>query len=179
MSAKLYGLLAEFRSADELAAATQRALQYGYKAVEAYSPFPIEGLGEMLGAKTNGIARSTLCGGIVGGAAAYFLQWYAAVIDYPINVGGRPLHSWPAFIPITFEMVVLGAALGAVFSLMRSNGLPRLRHPLFGARDFDLASRNRFFLCIDRSDARFDATTTREFLQSLQPLHLSEVRHDE
>jgi hypothetical protein len=175
-NAILYGLLAEFSGADALSDATRTVLQNGYRHVEAYSPFPIEDLGAMLGADERGIARWTFYGGIAGGIGAYFLQWYSAVVDYPINVGGRPLHSWPAFIPITFEMAVLGAAVAAIAGMLRRSGLPRLRHPLFAARDFELASRNRFFLVIKSDDKQFDIETTQKFLQSLQPLRIGEVK---
>jgi hypothetical protein len=105
----------------------------------------------------------------------YFLQWYTAVIDYPIDAGGRPLHSWPAFIPPTFELTVLGAALAIFFGLWMLNGLPRLRHPLFDAPEFDLASRNRFFLCVLASDPRFAAVEVRAFRAGLQPIRVVDV----
>jgi len=111
----------------------------------------------------------------VGGAGGFFLQWYAAVVDYPINVGGRPTNSWPAFIPITFEMTVLFAALTAVVSMLVANGLPRLRHPVFNATDFGLATRNRFFLCLRADAPKFDATQARRFLERLEPLKIVEV----
>ena len=129
----------------------------GYRNVEAYAPFSVEGLAEALGFARNRVALITLLGGILGGAGIYFLQWYSAVIDYPINIGGRPLHSWPAFIPATFECTVLGAALAAFFGMLILNGLPRLHHPVFNAPDFDLATRNRFFLCIEAADGRLRA----------------------
>src|SRR5207245_11027981 len=129
---------------------------HGYTRAEAYSPFPLEGMEDVVGLERNWVAPATLLGGLVGGAGTYFLQYYAAVIDYPINVGGRPLHSWPAFIPATFEMTVLGAALAAFFGMLILNGLPKLYHPIFNAPEFDLASRNRVFLCIESRGPRFD-----------------------
>jgi hypothetical protein len=111
----------------------------------------------------------------VGGGATYFLQWYAAVVDYPINIGGRPLHSWPAFIPATFEITILGAAVAAVVTMLVLNGLPRLYHPLFEVEEFELASRNRFFLCLPARDPVFAPGFARDLLAELHPLLLREV----
>jgi hypothetical protein len=144
----IYGLMAEFASADKLLEAARRARDSGHARIEAYSPFPIEGLDEAIGFPGSRVPLATLIGGFLGGAGGFLLQWYAAVIDYPINIGGRPPNSWPAFIPITFEMTVLAAALTAVISMLVANGLPRLRHPVFEAKDFELSTRNRFFLCL-------------------------------
>lgn len=175
MSAPLYGLMAEFTSADALLDATHRARDAGYREIEAYAPFSVEGLTEALGCKSNRIPLITLLGGIAGGLGGYLLQWYSAVIDYPINSGGRPLHAWPAFIPATFETTVLGAALAAFFGFVILNGLPRLYHPVFNATDFDLASRNRFFLCIRASDRQFERGRTQSFLRSLQAQRVVDV----
>ena len=117
----------------------------------------------------------TLCGGILGGAGGYFMQWYSAVISYPINVGGRPLNAWPSFIPITFEMAVLGAALAGFFGMLALNRLPRLRHPVFGAPHFDLASRSRFFLCLRSGDPKFDAGRARSWLEQNGARQVSEI----
>jgi hypothetical protein len=171
----LYGLLAEFPSADALCAAARHARANGYTRVEAYSPFAIEGLDDIVGADKGWIAPLTLLGGILGGAGTYFLQWYAAVVDYPINIGGRPLHSWPAFIPATFEITILGAALAAVLAMLVLNGLPQLYHPLFEVEEFELASRNRFFLCLPARDPVFAPGPARDLLEGLQPLLLREV----
>lgn len=172
----VYGLVAEFGDDKALVEATRSARAAGYRHVDAYAPFSVEGLSEALGFRTDRVPLITLLGGIVGGVGAYFLQWYTAVVDYPINSGGRPLHSWPAFIPATFEMTVLGAALAAFFGMLILNGLPRLVHPIFNAPDFDLASRNRFFLCIESRDSRFELEGTRAFLKQLEPIKVSEVR---
>jgi len=171
----IYGLLAEFRDAEALVDATARATDAGYRKVDAYAPFSVPGLADALGFRKDRVALITLIGGIVGGIGIYLLQWYSAVIDYPINSGGRPLHSWPAFIPATFECTVLGAALAAFFGYLILNGLPRLHHPVFNARDFDLATRNRFFLCVEAADPRFDRSATQRFLESLAPLRVTEV----
>jgi len=170
-----YGLVAEFASDQLLVDAGRRARGAGYRYIDAYAPFSVEGLSDALGFRGDRVALITLVGGILGGIGAYFLQWYTAVIDYPINAGGRPLHSWPAFIPATFEMTVLGAALAAFFGMLILNGLPRLVHPIFNTPDFDLASRNRFFLCIEARDPRFDPGETRAFLDSLEPMRIAEV----
>lgn len=171
----VYGLLAEFKDAEALVDATARVTAAGYRKVDAYAPFSVPGLADALGFRRDRVALITLLGGIAGGAGIYFLQWYSAVIDYPINAGGRPLHSWPAFIPATFEMTVLGAALAAFFGMLILNGLPRLVHPIFNTPDFDLASRNRFFLCIEARDPRFEPGETRAFLDSLEPMRVAEV----
>lgn len=175
MMDKPFGLLAEFATADLLLDAAHRARQAGYTAMEAYAPFPVEGLSEAVGFKGNRVPLVTLLGGVAGGAATYFMLWYSAVIDYPINVGGRPLHSWPSFIPPTFEITILGAACAAVFGMLIMNGLPRLRHPLFDVPDFDLASRNRFFLFLPASDPAYDEQRSKAWLDGLQPLLLREV----
>jgi len=171
----LYGLLAEFPSAESLCAAVRHVRARGWTRVEAYTPFAIEGLDEIIGADKRWIAPLTLLGGIVGGAATYFLQWYAAVVDYPINIGGRPLNSWPAFIPATFEITILGAAIAAVVTMLVLNGLPRLYHPLFEVEEFELASRNRFFLCLPARDPVFAPGFARDLLGELHPLLLREV----
>ena len=171
----LYGLLAEFPTADSLCAAARHVREHGYTRVEAYSPFAIEGLDEIVGADKGWIAPLTLLGGLLGGAGTYFLQWYAAVVDYPVNIGGRPLHSWPAFIPATFEITILGAALAAVVTMLVANGLPRLHHPLFEVEEFELASRNRFFLCLPARDPVFAPGPARDLLADLHPLLLREV----
>lgn len=170
-----YGLMAELASADALVAATLRAREAGYSRVEAYSPFPIEGMPEAIGFERSRVPLATLIGGLLGGAGGFFLQWYSAVIDYPINSGGRPLNSWPEFIPVTFEMTVLGAALTAVVTMLVANGLPRLRHPVFNVPEFDHSTRNRFFICLRTDDPRFEDRPVRRFLQSLEPLRVLEV----
>ena len=175
MSAGIYGAMAEFESAEALLAAVRRARAAGYRRIEAYAPFPVEGLAEAIGFAGNRVPLFALLGGVAGGAGGYLMQWYSAVLSYPINVGGRPLHSWPSFIPVTFELTVLGAALAAVLGMLFLNGLPALYHPVFNAHDFDLATRNRFFLCLRADDAQFDVQRTRAFLDDLHPLRVVEV----
>jgi hypothetical protein len=166
-SPALYGLLAEFRTAEELTAAARAVCEAGYRRVEAYSPHPVEGLADALGFKRTRLPLIVLVGGICGGLAGYALQWWTTVVAYPLNIGGRPLHSWPAFIPVTFELTILGASLAAVLGMLALNGLPRPHHPLFNVPDFSLASQNRFFLCVEATDAKFDPKSTTEFFQQL------------
>jgi hypothetical protein len=171
-----YGMLAEFASAEQLLDAARHTRAAGYRQFEAYAPFPVEGLVEALGPRRRDpIPFITLIGGLLGGAGGYFMQWYSAVVSYPINVGGRPEHSWPSFIPVTFELAVLGAAVFAVCGMLVLNGLPRLYHPLFNCDAFELASRNRFYLCVRCSDRKYDARTVEQHLESLAPILVQEV----
>jgi hypothetical protein len=165
----IYGLLAEFEQADAVVDAAHKAYAAGYRQMNAYTPFPLEGLSEALGQKPTRLPWLVLIGGLVGGSAAYFMLYYASVVSYPLNVGGRPLHSWPAFIPITFEMTVLGAAFAAFFGMLALNGLPHPNHPLFAVPAFSLATRDRFFLCIQVRDPLFDIERTKHFLEELTP----------
>ena len=174
LPASLYGLLAEFETTDALVEAARRARAAGYRKMNAYTPFPVEGLSEALGQQPTRLPLIVLLGGLCGGITAYATMYYASVISYPINVGGRPLHSWPSFIPITFELTVLGASFGAFLGMLALNGLPHPHHPLFSVPAFSLASRDRFFLCIQRSDPLFQLETTRQFLESL-PARVHEV----
>lgn len=174
MSDALYGLAAEFETPETLMRAAEESYARGFRKMDAYAPFPIEGLAEAMG-KRNRIPLLVLLGGILGGVSAYYMQWFANVVSYPINIGGRPLHSWPAFVPITFELTVLGAALTAFFFSLGLSGLPRPYHPMFNLPQFERASQDRFFLCIEADDVRFDVIKTREFLQTLSPIQISEV----
>ena len=175
MAEPLYGLMAEFGDPKALVDATRRAYELGYRDLDAYSPIPLEELTEALGIHHTGVAPLVLLGGIVGGLSGYGLQYWVSAIAYPLNVGGRPLNSWPAFVPVTFEMTVLVAALTAVFGMIALNRLPMLYHPVFNVPRFALATRDRFFLCIEATDPKFDAHATREFLESFAPREVSEV----
>ncbi|MFN8005613.1 MAG: DUF3341 domain-containing protein [Terriglobia bacterium] len=171
----LYGLMAEFDSATALVAAAKRSHDHGYKKMDAYSPFPIEELSEAIEFHDRRLPLIVLCGGILGCLAGFFFQYWTAVIDYPVNVGGRPDFSWPSFIPVTFETTVLGASLGAVLGMLGLNGLPMPYHPVFNVGRFALASRDRFFLCVEAKDPKFDLEATRLFLESLGPRIVHEV----
>jgi hypothetical protein len=171
----LYGLMAEFDSSADLLDAAQRAYEEGYRRMDAYTPFPVHGLAEALGFHRTRLPLLVLLGGIAGCIGGYCLQYWVAAIDYPLNVGGRPLNSWPAFIPVTFELTVLVAALAAVLGMLALNRLPMPYHPVFNVPEFELASRNRFFLCIEAVDPKFDSGETKPFLESLKPRMVFEV----
>jgi hypothetical protein len=173
--APIYGLMAEFLTPEEVVEATRRAYERGYRRMDAYSPMPVEGLDEALGFQRSRMAAVVLIGGLIGGIGGYFMQWYSAVIHYPYNVGGRPFHSWPAFIPITFETTVLCASLAAVLGMLGLNGLPRPHHPVFNVPGFVRASHNRFFLCIQSIDPQFDPEATRRFLEEQHSQEISVV----
>lgn len=177
MRPPIYGLMAEFDNPSALVAAARRAREKGYRKLDAYSPFPIEELSEALELHGNRLARIVLTGGVIGMLAGYGLQYYIAAVHYPLNIGGRPLNSWPMFIPVTFEMTVLFASLAAFFGLLALNGLPKPYHPVFNVPGFALASRNHFFLCIEAVDPLFDRKQTAAFLESLEPKEVSEVAH--
>jgi hypothetical protein len=173
--AAVYGLIAEFEDPTALVAAAQRARLEGYRRMDAYSPFPIEELHEALGLAHTRLPLIVLIGGIVGGVGAYALQYWISAVAYPLNVGGRPLHSWPAFIPVAFECTILVAALSAVLGMLALNGLPMPYHPVFNVSRFALASRNRFFLCIESRDPKFDLDRTHRFLETLDAREVSIV----
>lgn len=171
----LYGLLAEFHQAEEILAAAQTVRAAGYRHVSGYTPFPVEGLFEVLEFKPSKLPLLVFGGALTGGLLGYGMQYYASVWSYPINIGGRPLHSWPSFLPITFELTVLGAAFAAFFGMLALNGLPHPYHPLFNVPEFKLASRNLFFLCVRSGDPMFDPVATRAFLEAL-PAKVYEVQ---
>ena len=171
----VYGLLAEFDKPQDVVAATRDAYAHGYRFMEAYTPFPVEGLAESLGFERNGIALVVLIGGVIGGLGGFLMQWYSAVVHYPLDVGGRPFNSWPMFMPITFELTILAASLSAVLGMLGLNGLPRPHHPLFNVPGFALASRNRFFLCLQARDPLFDIEASRRFLEQRAPRTISVV----
>jgi hypothetical protein len=174
-SSVIYGLMAEFDDANALVSATEQAHHEGYRRMDAYSPFPIEELHEALGSRHTRLPLIVLVGGLLGCIGGYALQYWSSVFAYPLNIGGKPLHSWPAFIPVTFECTILGASLFAVLGMLALNGLPMPYHPVFNVPRFALASRNRFFLCIEAKDPKFDIDATRRFLETLNPREVSTV----
>jgi len=171
----IYGMMAEFDSATALVAAAHRTQQAGYQKIDAYSPFPVEGLAEAIGFHRNAVPLVVLIGGLIGGLSGYLMQYWISAVSYPINVGGKPYHSWPAFIVVTFEMTILFAGLSAVFGMLALNGLPMPYHPVFNAPRFAFATKDRFFLIIFSSDTKYSAAETRRFLESLGPRSISEV----
>jgi len=172
---RIYGLMAEFETPDQLLDATEKAYQAGYRKMDAYSPYPIEGLADALRVRNTRLPLIVLAGGIIGAVVGYGMQYYASVWAYPLNVGGRPLHSWPSFIPVTFELMILLAAFAAVFGMFALNGLPQPYHPVFNVPNFELASRSHFFLCIEARDPVFDREETRLFLHSLGAKEVVEI----
>jgi hypothetical protein len=172
-----YGLMAEFDSPGELVDAAHRAREAGYRRMDAYSPYPIEELHEALHFHDNRLPIIVLIGGLTGALGGYLMQYFASVIDYPLNIGGRPMHSWPSFIPVTFELTILVAAFSAVFGMLALNHLPMPYHPVFNVPEFAAASRNRFFLCIEARDPKFDIEATAAFLEGLNPREVHEVAH--
>ena len=171
----LYGVIAEFTDPQELLEAANKAREAGYTELDAYSPFPIHGLAEAIGFHKSRLSIIVLTMGILGGIGGFFMCWYANVIAYPLNIGGKPYNSWPAWIPITFECTILLAALGAVFGMLALNGLPMPYHPVFNVRRFDSASRDKFFLVIQARDPMFKLDEARAFLQSLGPREVTDV----
>jgi hypothetical protein len=174
-SRSIHGLMAEFDDPSSLVAATHHAYQHGYRCMDAYSPFPIEELHEALGTRPTRLPLIVLIGGSIGCVGGYLLQYWTSAIAYPLNIGGKPFHSWPAFIPITFECTILVAALSAVLGMLALNGLPQPYHPVFNVPRFALASRNRFFLCIESNDPKFELEDTRRFLETLSPREVTTV----
>jgi len=171
----IYGLMAEFDSAQALVDAGRKTREAGYKKIDAYSPFPIEGLAEEIGMHFDEIPLTVLIGGIIGGCTGYLMQYWMSAVDYPLNIGGKPPHSWPAFIVITFEMTILFAGISAVLGMLAFNGLPMPYHPVFNVPRFALASKDRFFLIVFSSDKKYNSLETRNFLETLAPRSISEV----
>jgi hypothetical protein len=172
---KIYGLMAEFDNPTALVEATNRARLEGYRDMDAYSPIPIEELNEALGLRRTRLPRLVLLGGIIGGIGGFSLEVWTQAIAYQMNIGGRPYVSWPQFIPVTFETTVMGAAFTAFFAMWGLNKLPMPYHPVFNVPAFARASTDRFFLCIEATDQRFDRVATRRFLESLHPVGVSDV----
>lgn len=172
---KLFGIMAEFDSPEALIAGAKAAHTAGYRKMDGHSPFPVEGLVEAMGSPRTRLPRIVFCFGLLGLFCGYGLQYYTAVIDYPINIGGRPLNSIPSFIPVSFEMTILFASLSAAFFMLILNGLPQPYHPVFNVAAFDKASKDGFFLCIESTDPQFDAVKTKAFLQGIAKGAVHEV----
>jgi hypothetical protein len=171
----IYGLIAEFETPEQVLEAARRTRAAGYRKIDAYSPIPVEGLAEAIGFDWTSLPIVTFIGGLLGGMTGFGMCYYANVISFPLDIGGKPLNSWPAWIPITFELTILGGALATVFGMLAMNGLPYPYHPVFNVARFALASTDRFFLCIEATDAKFELAHTRVFLDSLQPQGVFEV----
>lgn len=172
---RMYGLMAEFETPEAVVAAARRTHAEGYRRVDAFSPIPVEGLAEAIGFHWTSLPIVVFVGGLLGGSTGFGMCWYANVISFPLNIGGKPFNSWPMWIPITFELTILGAALCAVFGMLAMNGLPTPYHPTFNVERFALASSDRFFLCIKARDKKFDLAQTKQFLESLNPQGVFEV----
>ncbi len=175
----MHGVMGEFETPEQLLAAARQAREAGYKHIDAYTPFPIEGLAETIGFRWTAVPLITLLGGLGGGLTGFGLQYWVAAITYPQNIAGRPLNSWPAFIPVTFELTVLGASICAVVGMLALNKLPQPYHPVFSVERFARASTDRFFLLIESRDAKFNLAETAKFLQSVKALHVDEVKDEE
>ncbi len=172
---ELYGVVAEFDTPEAVTDAANQAREAGYKKMDAYTPFPVSGLDEALGMTNTRLGWFVLLMGIVGGASAFAMQYYANAIFYPLNIGGKPLNSWPNFIVITFECTILFAAFTAGLFMLARNGLPQPYHSIFNTPNFETATRDHFFLCIEATDEKFDSEETSEFLRALSPLRVSKV----
>lgn len=175
-TAGAHGLMAEFERPEDLLAAAKKAYAEGYRRMDAYSPLPIHGLAAAIGFRRTNLPIGTFLCGLLGGLCGYGLQYWVHVIDYPINIGGRPMHSGPMFIPVTFELTILFAAIGTVVGLILLNRLPQPHHPVFNVPAFERASQDRFFLCIETEDDRYDEGSTRTFLEGVGAVEVSEVQ---
>ena len=173
--AKVYGIMAEFDSVNSLLDAANRTREAGYKRIDAYSPFPVEGLAEAVGFHHDEVPLVVLIGGIIGGLTGYLMQYWISVVSYPINVGGKPYHSLPSFVIVTFEMTILFAGIFAVLGMLALNGLPMPYHPVFNVPRFAFATKDRFFLIVFSSDPKYNPVEVRRFLEALGPRSISEV----
>ncbi len=178
---ELYGLLGEFDSPKQLMDAAKKVREAGYRRIDAYAPFTVEGLSQALGLgrKHDLVPMLALLGGLGGGLSGFFFQLWANISSYPMDIAGRPLNSWPAFIPVTFELTILGASTFAVFGMLALNRLPQPHHPLFNVQRFKRASNDKFFLCIEAHDVKFHLVETARFMQSIDAQHVTEVRDED
>ncbi len=172
-----FGLMAQFKEEEDFIHATRKTRDEGYRKMDAYSPYPIEEIIDILHLHHNKLPLIVLIGGVVGGVGCYLMQYFASVIHYPLNIGGRPLHSWPSFLPPAYEITILCAAIGAVVGMLALNGLPMPYHPVFNVPEFERASNDGFFLCVESHDPKFDLEKTHKFLESLNPVKVSRVEH--
>jgi hypothetical protein len=171
----LHGVMGEFSDPQDLVDAIEKVRAEGYTKIDAYTPFPIEEVWEAIGHHKSPVPLVVLIGGIIGGLSGFFLQYWVSAIEYPLNVGGRPFNSWPAFIPVTFECTILGAVLSAVAGVFIINGLPEPYHPVFNVPRFAFASRDRYFLCIEATDPKFDRDIAHQLLQEVRATEIADV----
>jgi Protein of unknown function (DUF3341) len=172
----LYGFLAEFNDPESLKHCIRRAREAGFRRIDAYTPYPVEGVPEELGIRHSPLSLIVLAGGLIGGLTGAFMQWYTSVYDYPLNIGGRPFNSWPSFVVITFELTILFGGLSGALGMLAVNGLPKPHHPLFNEPHFDRVTQDRFFFCIEATDPMFDTNATWTFLENLKPEGLYAVQ---
>jgi hypothetical protein len=171
----IYGMLAQYSETTSLIEAARELKGRGYRQIDAYSPYPVEGLAEAIGFDKTGMSLVVLIGCIIGGVIGFAMQWWVAVVAYPLNIGGRPLNSWPSFLPITFELTILGGAFSAVLGMLALNGLPCLYHPLFEIETFRNAHSDSFFLCVKATDPQFDADETSRLLMASKAVEVWDV----
>ena len=176
---QLYGVMGEFETPQAILHAAKSAREAGYRHVTAYTPIPVEGLAEAIGFRWTAVPLITLLGGLAGGLSGFAMEYWMSAVSYPMNIGGRPLNSWPAFIPVTFELTILGASLSAVIGMLALNRLPQPYHPVFNVERFARASTDRFFLCIESRDPKFQLAEASKFLQGVSAQHVSEVKDEE
>jgi hypothetical protein len=171
----IYGLMAEFEDPNALVKAAKRTYAAGYRKIDTFSPYPIEAAWEAIGHHDRRLSFIVLAGGITGLLTGVGLQEWVHQVAYPINIAGKPLNSWPQFVPVCFELTILFAALAAVIGMIVLNGLPQPYHPVFNVPAFDRASRDRFFLVVESEDPKFDRNQTAEFLKGLNATEVNEV----
>ncbi len=174
---RLWGIAAEFADPESLVDAAYSAREAGFRRMEAYTPYPIHAVDEAIGDRRR-LPPIVLAGGLLGFFTAWAMEFYIAVIDYPINVGGRPLNSWPAFIVIMFELTILFASIAAFVGTLYLCGFPRPHHPMFNVARFAQVSNNRFFLCIEASDPIFDVERTANFLADMDAVEVMAIDED-